>query len=108
MKRTYADRAVSRSFIMMVASTALMITSTWAHAQASRSPGSHQLTRAEVMHELEELEAAGYNPSVGDDPNYPADIQEAERKVAAMHAAQQNASVDGQPAMQSMPAMPMQ
>ncbi|CAH2900753.1 MULTISPECIES: DUF4148 domain-containing protein [Paraburkholderia] len=108
MKRTYADRAVSRSFIMMVASTALMITSTWAHAQASPSPGSHQLTRAEVMHELEELEAAGYNPSVGDDPNYPADIQEAERKVAAMHAAQQNASVDGQPAMQSMPAMPMQ
>ncbi|MFM0378226.1 DUF4148 domain-containing protein [Paraburkholderia strydomiana] len=108
MKRTYADRAVSRSFITMVASTALMITSTWAHAQASTSPGPHQLTRAEVMHELEELEAAGYNPSVGDDPNYPADIQEAERKVAAMHAAQQNASVDGQPAMQSMPAMPMQ
>jgi hypothetical protein len=60
------------------------------------------------MHELEELEAVGYNPSVGDDPNYPADIQEAERKVAAMHAAQQNASVDRQPAMQSMPAMPMQ
>ncbi|CAB3673918.1 DUF4148 domain-containing protein [Paraburkholderia rhynchosiae] len=103
MKRIYSNRAVSRSFITAIASIALAITSTWAHAQASPSAGTHQLTRAEVMHELEELEAAGYNPSLGDDSSYPADIQEAERKVAAMHAAQQSALMDKEPAMQAMP-----
>jgi hypothetical protein len=56
-----------------------------------------------VRHELEELEAAGYDPSRGDESDYPADIQEAERKVAAMHAAQQSALSDNQPAMQNMP-----
>jgi len=32
-------------------------------------------------HELEELEAAGYNPSRGDDYDYPADIQAAEQRL---------------------------
>lgn len=72
------------------------------HAQASPDAG-HPLTRAEVMHELEELEAAGYTPSLGDDSQYPSDIQEAERKVAAMHAAQKSAQMDQDPAMQAMP-----
>jgi len=39
------------------------------------------LTRAEVRNELIQLERAGYNPSVGNDVDYPADIQAAEARV---------------------------
>ncbi|MEC5408170.1 DUF4148 domain-containing protein [Paraburkholderia sp. MPAMCS5] len=108
MKPTNATRAIPRSFITTIASMALVIAAPWAHAQASPDSG-HPLTRAEVMHELEELEAAGYNPSLGDDGQYPSDIQEAERKVAAMHAAEKSALMQTQPDMQAMPMpMPMQ
>ncbi|WNC93728.1 DUF4148 domain-containing protein [Paraburkholderia sp. FT54] len=93
-------RALSATFVV---SAALLATSNGAYAQTSTTPATHQLTRADVRHELEELEAAGYDPSRGDDSNYPADIQEAERKVAAMHAAQTSALNDNQPAMQTMP-----
>ncbi|WP_175915988.1 MULTISPECIES: DUF4148 domain-containing protein [unclassified Burkholderia] len=40
------------------------------------------LTRAQVREELIRLEAAGYDPSKGDDGEYPADIQAALAKVA--------------------------
>lgn len=104
MKLTLLNRlaiqTIPRALTMCAA---LLITSTGVYAQASSEPGTHQLTRAEVQHELEELEAAGYNPSQGDDGNYPADIQEAERKVAAMHAAQKSALMNDQPAMQATP-----
>jgi hypothetical protein len=40
------------------------------------------LTRAEVRADMIRVEQAGYNPSVGDDVNYPADIQAAEAKIA--------------------------
>jgi hypothetical protein len=93
-------RALSATFVV---SAALLATSNGAYAQTSTTPATHQLTRADVRHELEELEAAGYDPSRGDESDYPADIQEAERKVAAMHAAQQSALSDNQPAMQNMP-----
>lgn len=43
------------------------------------------ITRAQVRAELVQLEQAGYNPSRGEDANYPADIQAAEAKVAAMN-----------------------
>jgi hypothetical protein len=45
------------------------------------------VTRAQVRAELIQLEKAGYNPSRGEDPSYPADIQAAEAKVAAQNAA---------------------
>lgn len=95
-----AGRALSGAFVV---SAAFLVSSTGVYAQTSAMPGTHQVTRAEVRHELEELEAAGYDPSRGDDNDYPADIQEAERKVAAMHAAQKNALNDNPPAMQTMP-----
>jgi hypothetical protein len=41
------------------------------------------LTRAEVRADLVRVEQAGYNPSLGNDIDYPADIQAAEAKVAA-------------------------
>lgn len=41
------------------------------------------LTRAEVRADLVRVEQAGYNPSRGNDVDYPADIQAAEAKIAA-------------------------
>lgn len=41
------------------------------------------LTRTEVHADLVRVEQAGYNPSIGDDAAYPADIQAAEAKIAA-------------------------
>ena len=76
---------------LVVAGAVLMATSASVYAQTSSAPAAHQLTRAEVRHELEELEAAGYNPAQGDDVDYPADIQAAEAKVAAKHQAERDA-----------------
>jgi hypothetical protein len=70
------------SFLVAVA---LMATSARVHAQTSVEPGAHQVTRAEVLHELEELESVGYNPATGDDPNYPADLQAALHKLEVKH-----------------------
>jgi hypothetical protein len=39
-----------------------------------------EVTRAQLNQELGELEAAGYNP-FGEDPNYPNDLEAAERKL---------------------------
>jgi hypothetical protein len=53
------------------------------------------VTRAEVRADLVRLEQAGYNPSSGDDANYPADIQAAEAKVASQSAPQATQSYGG-------------
>jgi hypothetical protein len=78
----------------------LLASSASVYAQTMPEPAPHQVTRTEIRHELQELEAAGYNPSMGDDGSYPADIQAAEAKVAAMHrgesAAAMNAGQGGQ------------
>jgi len=76
---------------LVAAGAMLMATSVSVYAQTSPEPATHQVTRAEVLHELEELEAVGYNPSQGDESDYPADIQAAEAKVAARHQAERNA-----------------
>jgi len=44
------------------------------------------VTRAQVRAELIQLQKAGYNPAVASAPNYPADIQAAEARVAAQQA----------------------
>ncbi|WP_027210778.1 DUF4148 domain-containing protein [Burkholderia sp. WSM2232] len=49
------------------------------------------LTRAQVRADLIRVEQAGYNPSTGNDVQYPTDIQAAEAKVAAQ---QQQAAGD--------------
>ncbi|WP_407945622.1 DUF4148 domain-containing protein [Paraburkholderia elongata] len=67
-------------------------------------PATHQVTRAEVRHELEELEAAGYNPFQGDDVSYPADLQAAEEKVAAKHQAERDAVMSAGQNGQAKPA----
>lgn len=89
-----------RSFV--IAGLMSMVGSASVNAQTVPEPATHQVTRAEVMHELEELEAAGYNPSQGDDGSYPADIQAAQEKVAAKHRAERAAAMSaGQSAGQN-------
>ncbi|MFL9962436.1 DUF4148 domain-containing protein [Paraburkholderia sediminicola] len=73
-------------------------------AQTVSEPAAPQLTRAEVMHELEELEAAGYNPSQGDDVSYPADLQAALAKVAAKHRAERDAAMSAGRSGRPMPS----
>ncbi|RQQ10823.1 DUF4148 domain-containing protein [Burkholderia stagnalis] len=73
----------------------LMIAALFAsHAAWAQSPAP--LTRAQVLDELYRLEAAGYNPSAGDEGSYPADIQAAQARVDAQQAAQ--AAASGAPA----------
>ncbi|CAN7658875.1 DUF4148 domain-containing protein [Caballeronia sp. LjRoot34] len=55
--------------------------------------GNVPLSRAEVRAELGQLEKAGYNPARGRDPDYPADIQAAEARVAAQNAQAATAQV---------------
>lgn len=53
------------------------------------------VTRAEVRADLVRLEQAGYNPSVGEDAQYPASIQAAEAKVGSQNASQTTQSSYG-------------
>ncbi|MGY6241362.1 DUF4148 domain-containing protein [Burkholderia ambifaria] len=49
--------------------------------QSAFAQSNAPLTRAQVRDELIRLEAAGYDPSKGDDGEYPADIQAAQAKL---------------------------
>ncbi|SAL64185.1 membrane protein [Caballeronia udeis] len=92
MKSKYLSGSIVQPMLgSLIVSVTLMATSGCVYAQTSTESNKHQLTRAEVLHELEELEAVGYNPSQGDDGDYPADLLAAEQKVAAKHQAERNA-----------------
>jgi hypothetical protein len=45
------------------------------------------LTRAQVKDDLRQLEQVGYDPFKAEDPNYPADIQAAEARLAERNGA---------------------
>ena len=47
------------------------------------------LTRAEVLADLVRFQEAGYNPSRGNDPYYPANVQAAQATIAAQKTQQQ-------------------
>jgi Domain of unknown function (DUF4148) len=57
---------------------------------ASFAQSNEPLTRAEVRAQLVQVENAGYRPGVGQDLNYPADVQAAEARVAAQHGSAQS------------------
>ena len=57
---------------------------------AAFAQSNQPVTRAQVRAELVQLEQAGYRPTAGTDPDYPADIQAAEARVAAENAAASN------------------
>ncbi|MFL9890132.1 DUF4148 domain-containing protein [Paraburkholderia sp. RL17-383-BIF-A] len=56
---------------------------------AAFAQSNQPVTRAQVRAELVQLEKAGYNPATASDPQYPADIQAAEARVAAQNGAVQ-------------------
>ena len=62
-----------KSLIKAVAIAAVLAAPVASFAQSSQQP----VTRAEVRNELIQLERAGYNPAVSNDPYYPADVQAA-------------------------------
>jgi hypothetical protein len=45
---------------------------------------AHEVTHAELIHELKELEAVGYEPRAEDD-SYPADIEAAQQRLAGLY-----------------------
>ncbi len=70
-----------KSLIKAVAIAAVLATPIASFAQSSQQP----VTRAEVRNQLIQLEQAGYNPAIANDPAYPADVQAAERRVQAQN-----------------------
>jgi hypothetical protein len=65
---------------------AVVLAAALAAPAASFAQSNGPVTRAQVRADLVQLEQAGYAPSRGEDPNYPADIQAAEAHVAAQNA----------------------
>ncbi|NML97600.1 DUF4148 domain-containing protein [Paraburkholderia sp. RP-4-7] len=103
MKSNSLNRLVGQSTRgSLIVSAALMATSASVYAQTSVEPGTHQITRAEVRHELKELAAVGYRP-IPNDLYYPDDIQAAEQRLAAKHQAEQDALTGGNPIAQTKP-----
>ncbi|RDJ99868.1 DUF4148 domain-containing protein [Paraburkholderia lacunae] len=72
-----------KSLIKAVAIAIVLAAPVASFAQSSQEPA----TRAQVRNELIQLEQAGYNPFVTNDPTYPADVQAAEGRVQAQNAA---------------------
>ena len=62
---------------------------------ASFAQTNQPLTRAQVRDQLIQLEKAGYNPSVNDDEDYPANIQAAEARVAAQNGSGYGSNASG-------------
>jgi hypothetical protein len=67
---------VTAAAVVMLAAPALSF------AQAPHG----QLTRAQVVQELVDLESVGYQPSRGNESTYPDDIQAAQLRLAARKA----------------------
>jgi hypothetical protein len=90
MKSNSLNRLVAQSTrVSLVVSVMLMAASASVHAQTSMEPGKHQVTRAEVRHELEELESVGYRPTPND-LYYPEDVQAAEQRLESLHQVEGN------------------
>lgn len=53
------------------------------------------LTRAQIRAELVQLEKAGYNPSRGQDPYYPADVQAATTRLQATNPVPSDVATSG-------------
>ena len=102
MKSNSLSRIVGQSARGALIVSAVLMATSAVYAQTSAEPGTHQVTRAEVRHELKELEAVGYRP-VPNDLYYPDDIQAAEQRLSARHQAEQDALTGGNPIAQTKP-----
>jgi hypothetical protein len=78
-------RSTMKSFIKAVAAAAVLVAPALTFAQATQS--DQGLTRGEVKQDLRRVEAAGYDPSINDEANYPSDIQAAEARASRQNGA---------------------
>ncbi|WP_118181241.1 DUF4148 domain-containing protein [Paraburkholderia phosphatilytica] len=67
---------------------AVAIAAVFAIPAVSFAQSNQPVTRAQIRTELQQLESVGYNPSISNDEDYPADIQAAEARVAAKYGTQ--------------------
>jgi hypothetical protein len=77
--------SIMKTLICITLAISVLASPTLSSAQVTTVP----LTRAQVYADLVRVEQAGYNQAAGDDANYPADIQAAERRVVAQNGAAQ-------------------
>jgi Domain of unknown function (DUF4148) len=77
--------------VSLMNGAAMLLTSTCLYAQTLPKSEPHQVTRAEVLRELKELESVGYRPAPND-IYYPADLQEALQRLEVRHQAEKNAA----------------
>ena len=64
------------------------------------SHATESITRAQVIKELEQLEAAGYNPGVADD-SYPGNLEQAQAVLQQQRSAEASYGPDMRSATQS-------
>lgn len=72
---------------------AVAIAAALAAPVASFAQSNGAVTRAEVRHQLVQVERAGYNPA-RNDPSYPNDIQAAERRAGVNNVANSAGGVE--------------
>jgi hypothetical protein len=94
-------RVAMKSSIVLPGAVAILLTS----PMAALAQSGHDLTRAEVMQELIQVEQAGYRPGWGDNTNYPDNIQAALARIAARQGAAA-ARAGGSSAGGAAPAVP--
>jgi Domain of unknown function (DUF4148) len=73
--------SVKRSIVLTMLATGALCGASGAFAQQA-VPDAKPVTRAQVLQELESLESVNYDPSWGNGPNYPFDIQAAQQRLA--------------------------
>lgn len=66
-----------KSFVKAVAVAAVVVAPALSFAQSDSSA-----TRAQVKQDLQQVEAAGYDPSRSDRTSYPSDVQAAESRAS--------------------------
>ncbi|WP_321791794.1 DUF4148 domain-containing protein [Caballeronia sp. J97] len=59
------------------------------HSDKAQKKAARKQARAKKNAELKKLEDAGYNPARGNDPNYPQDLQNAQKKAGVGGGASQ-------------------
>lgn len=78
-----------KSIVKAVAIAAVMVAPALSFAQSDSS-----VTRAQVKQDLQQVEAAGYDPSKDDQTTYPNDVQAAESRMHQQNGARPNYNND--------------
>jgi hypothetical protein len=72
---------VAKGIVLTMLTAGALCGASGAFAQPVQ-PDTKPVTRAQVEQELADLEAVNYDPSWGNGPNYPFDIQAAQQRLA--------------------------